>query len=264
MIDQMPQAPVNMVMPAQANHLVLVINGVLLLAVAALMLRDGWKTRSFLPVFCLLGGAIASLMEPLFDVMICVWYPQYGQTPLYRFFNISVPYWLLPAYMWTISGQGYLMYRKFQSGISMNQLWLWYLFFYAVDLFLEGPGLMLHIYDYYGPQPMKIFGLPLWMAATNAVMFVLVGAAYRAVQEVLRGPRIWIATALVPVVVGASQISAGWPVWLAFHSGQGVAFTTAASFVTIGISVMITYLVGLYFCVPARAAVKVPAFGRVI
>lgn len=255
MIEQIPAAPVGMVMPALANLIIAALNYTLLLVVALVMAREARKTRSLLPLLCLAGGAVASFMEPIYDVMICVWYPQYGQIPMFRDFDISVPLWLLPAYAWYISGQGYFMYRQFQSGLGVQRLWMFYVLFYVTDLVMEAPGLMLHIYDYYGAQPLKIFGLPLWMAAANAVMPILLGTTYKALEPILRGPAMLMALPLVPAIVGCSQISTGWPIWFALHAGRGVWFTSAASLITIGLSVMLTYLAARMFCVPVRETV---------
>jgi len=253
MIEQIPAAPVGMVMPHLANLIIAGLNYTLLLVVAGLMSREAWKTKSPLPLLCLAGGAVSCLMEPIFDVVMCVWYPQYGQVPLFRNFDISVPLWLLPAYAWYISGQGYFMYRQFETGLSAQRLWIFYGLFYVSDLLLEAPGLVLHIYAYYGAQPLKIFGLPLWMAAANAVMPILLGITYKSLEPVLRGPGILFAAPLVPVIIGCAQISTGWPTWFALHSGAGLGWTTLASFITIGLSMMLNYLVARMFCLPVPA-----------
>jgi hypothetical protein len=243
MLDQIPTAPVAMQMPPLANAIIAGLNYTLLLIVTLAMIREAVKTRSALPLLCLAGGAVACLMEPIFDVLMCVWYPQYGQVPLFRNFGISVPIWLLPAYAWYISGQGYLMYRLFQNGITAPRIWVFYVMFYFSDILLESPGLMLHIYAYYGPQPLEIFGLPLWMAASNAVMPLLLGVTYKSLSPLLRGPAILIAAPLVPTIIGTCQIATGWPTWYALHAGEGLWLTTIASFITIGLSAMITYLI---------------------
>jgi len=263
MIEQIPAAPVAMVMPSLANLIIAALNYTLLLAVVLVMIREAWKTKSPLPLLCLAGGAVSCLMEPIFDVVMCVWYPQYGQVPLFRNFDISVPLWLLPAYAWYISGQGYFMYRQFQGGISAQRLWVFYVLFYFSDLLLEAPGLVLHIYAYYGAQPLKIFGLPLWMAAANAVMPILLGITYKSLETILRGPAMLIAAPLVPVIIGCAQISTGWPTWFALHSGTGLAWTTLASFITIGLSAMLNYLVVRLFCAPVRAPAAAALYSHV-
>jgi hypothetical protein len=259
MNNQITPPPVSMVMPPSANIAIAIINYTVLLLVALFMVREARRTRSALPIFCFLGGCTASLMEPIYDIVGLVWYPQYGPAPLFRFFNVSVPLWLLPAYGWFITGQGYFIYRKFQTGLAANQLWMFYGLFWLADLLLEVPGLTMHIYAYYGPQPFKIFGFPLWMAATNALMPLVLGATLISFQDTLKGWRVWIAAPLVPAVIGFCQIAPGWPIWLALNSGHGIVFTSAASIVTFGLSVLFAYLVVEKFCVPAKVSAALPA-----
>lgn len=254
MNNQIPVPPVDMIMPGTANDVIAIINYAVLAIVAFLMLRDGRRTRSLLPLFCLLGGMVAFLMEPIYDIVGSVWYPQYGQTPLFRAFNYSIPVWMQPAYAWYIAGQGYWMYKKFQAGLRVAQLWRLYALFWISNMLLELPGLMLGIYYYYGPQPFKFFGFPLWMAMTNSLMPILLGITFLSLREVLSGRRVWMTAPLVPMVIGTCQIAAGWPTWLALNAGQGLLATHAAATVSFGFSLMIVYLVSQKFCVPAGLA----------
>jgi hypothetical protein len=237
-----------MIMPGTANMVVAALNYMVLLMVLLLMLRDARRTQSWLPLFCLLGGCVAFLMEPIYDMVGSVWYPQHGQTPLFRAFNYSIPAWMLPAYAWFIAGQGYWMYKKFQVGVSIRQLWRYYALFWLSNLLLEVPGLTLGIYAYYGAQPFKLFGFPLWMAMTNALMPILLGVTFVSLRTILTGGRVWITTPLVPMVIGFAQIAAGWPTWLALNSGQGLLMTHAAATVSLGLSLLIVYLVSQKFC----------------
>lgn len=259
MINQIPAPPVEMVMPETANTIIAVVNYSVLLLAFILMLRDARRTQSALPLFCMLGGAVSFLMEPIYDIVGGVWYPQYGQTPLFRAFNCSIPAWMMPAYAWYIAGQGYWMYKKFKSGVSARQLWTYYLLFWLSDLALEIPGLTLGIYVYHGAQPFKVLGFPLWMAMTNSLMPILLGVTYLSLRDVLKGRRAWLAAPIVPTVIGFSQIGAGWPTWLALNSGAGLPVTHAAATVSLGLSLMMVYLVSQKFCLPERKAIS-PAF----
>lgn len=261
--NQIPLPPIDMIMPATANNVIAVINYTVLAIVAFLMLRDGRRTQSLLPLFCLIGGLASFLMEPIYDMVGSVWYPQHGQTPLFRAFNYSIPLWMQPAYAWYIAGQGYWMYKKFQQGVSGQQLWRYYFLFWISNLVLEVPGLTLGIYYYYGAQPFKVFGFPLWMAMTNSLMPILLGASFLSLRDVLTGRRIWIVAPIVPMIIGCCQISAGWPTWLALNSGQGLLVTHAAALVSLSFSMTIVYVVSLKFCVASKAVATQPA-GRLV
>ena len=141
---------------------------------------------------------------------------------------------------------------------------MYYGLFWLANFALEMPGLNLGIYQYYGDQPFKLFGFPLWMAMTNAVMPLLGGALLNLFKDVLTGPRVLLAIPMMPMVTGMPQIAIGWPTWLALNSGGGPVVTHAAALISLGLSLTAVYLLGSRVCVAAGAAANEPDFTRVV
>lgn len=261
MPNQMPAPPVNMAMSPLYPYILALSIGVFLLALAFAM-RDAQRTGRWLPVLVLAGAAIASLQECIYDVAVLVWWAEQDTTPLYRLFNRSVPVWMLFAYPWFIGGMGYWAYRRFQAGMTARQLWSLYFFGWFANLLLEVPALQIgNIYVYYGDQAFRVFGFPIWMAMTNTLMPIFVGAILHALDDVLHGPRTLLTLILVPAATASAEIAAGWPMWLALNSGQGLWVTQIATLVTLGFSMSLAYLVSLKLCVavpqPARHRAKI-------
>ena len=140
---------------------------------------------------------------------------------------------------------------------------MYYGLFWLANFALEMPGLNLGIYYYYGDQPFKLLGFPLWMAMTNAVMPILAGAVLNLFKDVLTGPRVLLAIPLMPMITATPQIAIGWPTWLALNSGGGPMVTHAAALVSLGLSITVVYLIGSKVCVTAGAAANEPTFGKV-
>ena len=252
--DQIPKPPTEMVMSVHYDA-ILAVNVVLLASIMVWIVREAIRSGRALPVLFMGGAAIASLLECIFDVMVLVWWPHYGPAPEYRFLNISVPLWMLAAYPWYIGGMGYFAYRGFRDGISRAGLWKLYFFGWIANFALEMPPLQIgNIYAYYGDQPFRVLGFPMWMAMTNCLMPILAGALIASLDDVLRGPRSLMVLALVPMAVGSAEIATGWPIWLALNSGLGYGATYAAGVAVLGLSLMTTYLVSLKFCVAGEAA----------
>lgn len=246
--NQIPSGPVGMVMSPHYN-LILLINFIVLAAVMAWIIKEARATRSFTPVLLMIGAGLASMSECIYDVMVLVQWADYGHTPLYRIFNLSVPIWMIAAYPWFIGGMGYWVYKQLKQGMTSAQLWKLYFFAWGANLFLEVPALQLgNIYTYYGNQPFQILGFPLWMAWTNALMPILLGTVVYACENALLGARSVLIIFLVPMATGTAQIAVGWPIWLALNSGAGYGVTHAAALVTLGFSLMIAYLVSFKFC----------------
>jgi lipoprotein signal peptidase len=263
--NQIPNAPVGMVMSPHYD-VILAINFVVLAAVMVWIIKEARQTRSLTPVLLMVGAALASMSECIYDVMVLVQWADYGHTPLYRIFNLAVPIWMVAAYPWFIGGMGYWMYKQLKKGMTASQLWKLYFFAWAANLFLEVPALQLgNIYTYYGNQPFQILGFPLWMAWTNALMPILLGTVVYACEDVLVGARRLMIVFLVPMATGTAQIAVGWPIWLALNSGAGHGVTHAAALVTLCFSLMLVYLVSMKFCLQtqeSRATAHIGAGAR--
>ncbi|VWX50198.1 hypothetical protein [Novosphingobium sp. 9U] len=255
--NQMPEPPVHMAMSPYYPY-ILAISIAIFCAATAYAARDAKRTGRWLPLLVIAGAAIASFQECIYDVAVLVWWAELDTTPMYRIFNRSVPLWMVFAYPWFIGGMGYWAYRHFQDGMRSATLWKLYFFGWFANLLLEVPALQIgDIYTYYGEQPFKILGFPIWMAMTNTLMPIFVGAALHALDDVLRGPRALLTLVLVPAATASAEIASGWPIWLALNSGQGLWLTQAATLVTLGFSMSLAYLISLKLCVEA------PATGRV-
>jgi len=258
--NQIPRPPVDMVMSAYYWPIT-AANFVLLAGIMIWVSREARRQQRILPVLIMGGAAIASLLECIFDVMVLVWWPQYGPAPEYRILNISVPIWMLAAYPWYIGGMGYWAYRAFHRGMTRGMLWKLYFFGWLANFALEMPPLQIgNIYAYYGDQPFRVLDFPIWMAMTNTMMPILAGALIHIFDDELRGWRSLIALALVPMAVGAAEIATGWPIWLALNSGLGYAATYPAGVVVLGLSLLANYLVSLKLCVASEARQTAPAW----
>jgi len=247
--NQMPDPPVNMAMSPFYPYILALSIGIFIAALAYGW-RDMQRTGRWLPLLVLAGAGIASFQECIYDVAVLVWWAEVDTTPMYRLFNRSVPLWMVFAYPWFIGGMGYWAYSRFREGMSRGQLWKLYFFGWFANLLLEVPALQIgHIYTYYGEQPFKLLGFPVWMAMTNTLMPIFVGAILHLLDDVLRGPRALFALILVPAGTASAEIAAGWPMWLALNSGQGVWVTQLATVVTLGLSLSFAYLIALKLCV---------------
>jgi hypothetical protein len=211
--NQIPLPPVEMVMPP-INTFVAVANFVLLIGVTVWVAMESRRTRSAVPLLILAGAALTSLQEPIYDIVGAVWYPDHGTVAYIRAFNVSIPIWLIPGYAWYIGGLGNYMVKIVRQGVT-RPLWQYYFVFWVANFALEMPGLNLGIYRYYGDQPFRVLGFPLWMAVTNGLM---------------------------PLMVGATQSAAGWPTWLALNSRVGVAGASVAAVISLGLAFCIIYL----------------------
>jgi hypothetical protein len=212
-------------------------------------------------LYCLIGGAIAVIWEPIVDVIGQCWLPSRGQHwEAFTLLNRHVPLMMPFVYSWFVGGQGYLFYRIFQRGIDRRRLFqLWVLVFF-VNIALESPGIIADVYTYYGKQPMDIWGFPLWWAIVNPLMPMIAGALIFKLRPQLRGIGMALATvAIIPMADGVANAAAGWPVWVALNTNVGYVGTWIASFITLGLALFVVWIVGLLVAKPTEETVRVEA-----
>ena len=231
--NQLPVPPIDMVMPETPNLVFTVLNFVVLGIVAAMLLRSSFRQWTPIPILFLVGGMLAYVTEPFFDMMVGAWYPQHGTDSFLRAFNVRVPVWVIGPWGFYIGGQAYLVYMKFFHGMRSDWLWKMFPIFWITNVMFEIPGLQLGVYTYYGPQAFKIGGFPLWMGVANACMPILIGAVVYSIRSFLTGPRAWLLVPMMPMLAVASGGTIGWPMWFALNSG----FTETGTMIVTGVVV---------------------------
>jgi hypothetical protein len=212
-------------------------------------------------LWCLLGGFLAVVWEPIVDVLGQCWLPARGQhwiafTLLGRHVPLMMPF----VYSWFVGGQAYLFYRLFTRGIDQRRLFqLWGLVF-LVNICLESPGIITDVYTYYGKQPFDIWGFPLWWGFINPLMPMIAAAMIYKLKPHLSGATLAVAAiAIVPGADGVANAFAGWPVIAALNTNVGYVGTWIASLITLGLAAFLVWIIGLLVARPAEVVQRSPA-----
>jgi hypothetical protein len=209
------------------------------------------------PVFlwCLIGGFLAVIWEPIVDLLGQCWLPSRGQhweafTLIGRHIPLMMPF----VYSWFVGGQAYLFYRLFERGITRQRLFqLWGLVF-LVNICLETPGILTNVYTYYGKQPMDIWGFPLWWGFVNPLMPMIAGVLIYKLKPHMTPALLAIATIVIlPSADGVANAFAAWPVIAALNTDVGYVGTWIASFITLGLAAFVVWIIGLVVARPAVA-----------
>ena len=248
--NQIPAPPVDMVMPP-VNATVAIICYVLLALFTAWTLVESKRKQSPVPILILLGGVLTILQEPILGHVGSFWYPEIGPAPFFRAFNVSIPLWAVAAYGLYVGGLTVLVHRRMSAGMTVKQLWTVYFLIWVFNLGLELPGLNLGIYRYYNDPPFNVFGFPMIWAMTNVAIPVFASAVLIAYKDFLTGARALLILPLMPMMGMAAEGATGFPSWLALNSGVGSGTKFFAACTTLGMSLLVTYMISLKFCKPA-------------
>lgn len=253
--NQIPVPPLDMVMPPIYSQM-LVSNFIVLALLMVWVIKEARRTHSAIPILIMAGATVAILTECLWDHLGAVWYPQYGHTPLYRIFNISVPLWMLAAYPIYLGGLGNYVYKRLGEGMTQSQFWKFYVLAWFANFLLEIPVLQMGVYVYHGPQPFMLFGFPLWQAMGNSLMPVVIGTVVYVWRELFAGMRGLLILLVIPMAQVIALAGVGWPTMLAINSGRGYEVTYPAAIVTFGLSLLMGYMISSKVCRPATTEMQ--------
>ena len=224
-------------------------------ALFAFAFRELRRGRGPIMLWCLLGGFLAVIWEPIVDVLGQCWLPSHGQhwiafTLLGRHVPLMMPF----VYSWFVGGQAYLFYRLFERGITRTQLFqLWGLVF-LVNIGLETPGIATHVYTYYGKQPFDIWGFPLWWGFINPLMPMIAATMIYKLKPYLHGAAFALATIMIiPSADGVANAFAGWPTIAALNTDVGYVGTWIGALMTLGLCAFLVWIISLLVARPPES-----------
>jgi hypothetical protein len=242
MLSHFPQPPQGMHMNTTAQAIFTIGQMVPCLVLAFIAWRIWQKERSPIPALCMVGGALAILMEPIVDVLGQVWFPRDGQWRLLETWGRPIP-WFIVVYIWYVGGQAYLSYRKLDQGGRGRDIWKLYGIFFLANVICETPGLYMNLYAYYGHQPLNFFRLPLWWPAVNAAMPILAGTLIFLLRPYLQGWRVLAVILLIPAADGMANAAVGWPTWNALNTRLPAAVVWAAGCLTVALASLMIHFI---------------------
>lgn len=198
--------------------------------------------RGPLLAYCLIGGGIACLFEPIVDTMGLCYIRQQAVTTTFSSMGRDFPLFINFVYIWYVGGLAYLACRIYQTGVTRKAVFQLYLIDVFINIWLESPGVLMGAYEYYGPQPLNFWGLPLWWVCVNPLMPMTAGALIYRLSPQLRGARLALVIAFIPMADGIANGAAAWPVWTALNLNANLVFTYAAWLITLGLALTCVWI----------------------
>ena len=242
-----PVAPYDAVMPKTAETVFNVFIFIPLGIALALAFRKLVKGQGPLPLYCIIGGALAACFEPVVDVLGLVYLKEQGALGTFTILGRTMPLYICFVYPWYVGGLGYLAHKLFKRGVTMRDLFLLWAIDFVIDVVLESPGILAGTYLYYGHQPFNIWGFPLWWGFVNPVMPMVAGALIFHIRPHLNTPwKLLAVIACIPMADGIANGATAWPMWAALNQADvSYLWTYLASFATLGLALFSVWIIGL-------------------
>jgi hypothetical protein len=171
-------------------------------------------------LFCCIGGLFCNTVEPFWDVLGHLHFNQ-GNTVVFRAFAqaafpIDYPLWAVLLYVQFGGFQCWVFYMMLKYRASKRLFWAVVGWQVVVNALIEIPLINADVYQYYGDQPFRLLGFPLWWVFTN--FGELLGAVALLLLITRFGAKAAPAAIfLVPAAFGAWELWTGWPVYAALN-----------------------------------------------
>ncbi|CAK7225830.1 hypothetical protein SEUCBS140593_006036 [Sporothrix eucalyptigena] len=254
-ISKIKVPPEGMVTPRVPHLVFTIILHIPVLVMAAMGTRDLIRKKSPTMLCFLAGGYVSSLLEAVVDINGMCYFPIEGQIVGIYDYERAIPLFVVATYSWFMGGQGYFFKKSLDAQLlTKRMLWVRWIATMGVNLLLEIPMLLLGMYCYYGPQPFKIAGFPIWWLIVNTVIPVSSGFAAHVLAPHLQGWKELFIILIVPMADGFSNAALGFPMWCALNSEWDFSATYPAFFLTVGLGSFFIWMVSLYL--PTEAPIK--------
>jgi hypothetical protein len=256
LLAAIPQPPVHDAMPKTAEWL---FTGFLLaLTCIALVVAVRRIARGDGPLllYCVIGGAIGALFEPIVDVLGLCYLKEQHAIGTYTYLGRTIPLYLLFAYPWYNGGLAFAYSKLMERGVTMRMLFALWAATGVADVLEETPGILAHTYLYYGKQPFDIWGFPLWWAFVNPLMPLLAGALiYRLKPRLGPGLGQLGVVLLIPIAGAIANAATATPTWMTLNlTHSSYVWTYLGGFATLGLALFAVWMIG---CLVARPAEEV-------
>jgi hypothetical protein len=197
--------------------------------------RECRRRRSTAPAWLLGSGAVCLFLEPVYDDQFHIWFHDQGHMwRTYTAYGMPQPVWVPITYAWCYGGLAMLVWRRLADGGGRREVLRMAGGLLAVFTAFELIGINLGVYTYYGAQPLRLMGLPLWVEVPNTVLTVVAAVAFARLEPMVHGLGRLCLLAVVPGAFAAVSFGAAFPTLVTISrtdpSPAVVYLSTAASF----------------------------------
>ena len=249
--DYAPLPPIAATVPAPINEYGFLL-AVTVAAIGGIVYAwiYGRRVKSWLPLACMVGGGLTTILEPLIDAHLQVWWSAHDQPTLFTSWGRDIPLFLLPAVVWYFGVGVLLRLHMLKKYREKAPLWWIYSIEVLMAYMVEPPAIALGLWHYYGEQGPRLFGYPIWWPFVGGACGCFAGTLLYKMEPYLPGWRQGFAVLLLPMAVAAIYWATGWPMFFALNleSPAWVVYCTAALSIALAFSVvwMCTIATGSY------------------
>jgi len=236
-----PAPPLDRIAHPVWQWVVFAVAAVIFLAIARYGVLE-WRRRGT-PVLllALIGGAIATVGEPMWDIVTRLYMFERGAFTLFTIAGRGIHLWAPFGYGVYIGSTVYAFYRlTLNPTTTRRTFWIACALVMCLNLAIELPATRMSLYEYFGPQAFNFTGFPLYWLFSNLPAAATSGVVLGRVPELTRGWRVLSVPILVPSFFIGGEFFVQWPAFAANGaSGSGYLLSYAGALLTIAIGITV-------------------------
>jgi hypothetical protein len=218
--------------------------------VAGLILAGGvWelvRRRTYVLLCCAAGGLLCNVIEPTWDQIGHLWWNR-GVPTVWTAYEHAThpthyPVWCFVAYILYSGFDCFVFYLVFTRSRSQRTFWLAVGQQWAFACVFEITLINNDIFEYYGEQPARLFGFPVYWAFTNSGEILAAAILVAAIARYGRRGAL-LAVPVVPAAFAGWILWAGWPVFGALNIDVGMPVKWLAFLICAAVSVSSVYAI---------------------
>jgi hypothetical protein len=179
----------------------------------ALAAAAGWgiARRRWLLIALLTGGFLAGFVDSQLDLLSRIWWAS-NLPNAYTTFGRPIPLIVPFTYSLVIGGGAYLAYALCARGCTRRDIVRFGIAFSVLEPVFEMLLMTTHFYKYYGPQPIRVFGYPMYWGPINGVGATSAGVLVYLWRNAFAGRNAALAILVIPLAFGM-DFAFGWPLF---------------------------------------------------
>lgn len=200
------------------------------------------RGKEVLPLVLLLAGLIACNAEPLGDHVGQIVYAPDIPWFDYQVLGRQMPSFILVGLASYVACGSYYAYRFLADGRSIRDIAFVCVVLVGIpEIAMEMLWHHWGIIAYYGENPTRILGVPLYTIVQNSTLLPVYGVVvFLGVRYLRGGQRLWLTVAIPTVTIGYI-VGVSWPVYQAIGSSAGGLVVWFAAAWTIAASIAVSY-----------------------
>jgi hypothetical protein len=233
--------PPNIPMNLQAQTVMEILMGIGAVFGCAYLIREAVKQKSWLPIMLILGTFPAVFYEPVTDMLgLCI-YPHQGQHTFLETFGRKIPVYLALAWLWYFGPFVWQFKKMFDAGTSAKIWWSVYIGAAIGCTVFEIAPLHFQLWHYYGNQPLRFMGMPVWWGLVNPIAIIGPAYVFHRLAPRLHGAKVLMGIPMLGMSIAGFHAAASLPVAVALNTSHGMAVTSFGALLSVLLTVMVCW-----------------------